>query len=72
MIQIVQMVFGLWIVLIATSGRPGCTEWMEKEPLGARGCLVMYASYLVLFAKLFIDNYILNLKKKKVEHSKGQ
>ena len=44
----------------------------DGEPLGARGCLVMYASYLVLFAKLFIDNYILNLKKKKVEHSKGQ
>jgi elongation of very long chain fatty acids protein 6 len=64
LIQLVQMVLGVWIVHIATSGRPGCTQWMNEDPLGARACLFMYASYLVLFGKLFADNYLLGSKKR--------
>jgi elongation of very long chain fatty acids protein 6 len=63
LIQLVQMVFGVSIVYAATSGEKGCTKWMEKDPTGARACLFMYFSYLVLFGKLFIDNYIFPKKK---------
>jgi len=64
LIQLVQMIFGLWIVLVALSDRPGCGIWNVKDPVGSKCCLFMYFSYLVLFAKLFFENYIRPRPKK--------
>ena len=70
-IQLVQMVGGLIIAYIAgLSGRPGCNQWMQKHPLGVYCALGMYGSYFVLFAKLFVDNYI--FPKKKGGKKKGE
>jgi hypothetical protein len=51
-------VFGTYIVLVAQgSAEEGC-RWPTEDPMGAKACTFMYASYLVLFAKLFKDNYL--------------
>merc|ERR1712224_407601 len=56
LIQLVQMVGG--VSLIVTSVMQGC-----PDPLTNYG-LFMYASYLVLFARLFYFNYLVPRKKK--------
>merc|ERR1712194_940682 len=72
LIQLLQMVAGVTIVLIATySTVPGCGTWMREEPTGAKCCLFMYASYFVLFAKLFVDNYLTGKKSEEGEQSQG-
>lgn len=66
LLQLVQMVFGCAIVVIAAFGSaPGCGHWFEKDPRGVAGCLFMYASYLVLFAQLFYGNYVAPKPKRK-------
>merc|ERR1711957_934121 len=60
LIQLIQMVLGLLIVLVAAFGpaASGCGKWTQADPWGMRACLFMYFSYLVLFGKLFYDNYL--------------
>merc|ERR1719495_2001259 len=63
MIQIVQMIFGLAIALIAQQDDPRCI-WRRDDPVGANFSLWMYFSYFVLFCKLFVDNYVCSKKKR--------
>ena len=67
LIQLVQMIFGCSIVLVAGYGpaADGCGRWVAEDPQSFGGALFMYASYLGLFAKLFYDNYIAKKKKRK-------
>lgn len=70
MLQLVQMIFGLSIVLIAQQDDPVC-RWPLDDPFGAKACTFMYFSYLVLFAKLFKDNYCTQKPKKKSKKNKA-
>ena len=63
-LQLLQMVAGCGIVLLALADDPACT-WGAADPVGSSCALVMYASYFVLFAKLFFDNYFVKKSKKK-------
>jgi elongation of very long chain fatty acids protein 6 len=63
LIQLVQMILGCIIVFTAQSGSPDC-RWTREDPLGAKFAKFMYTSYLVLFGKLFYDNYIAPKKEK--------
>lgn len=65
-LQLIQMVGGCWIVFVAGYGPrdKGCGRQLDEEPLGVYVSLFMYFSYLVLFAKLFYDNYLAPRKKK--------
>lgn len=70
LLQLVQMVAGVLIVLVAAFGDPasGCGRWADAEHLmGMRACLFMYFSYLVLFALLFYDNYLAKKKPHKAK-----
>lgn len=64
LIQLVQMVLGVIIVLIAQTDVPEC-RWSKGDPWGAKAATFMYVSYLLLFGKLFYDNYIKAPLKKK-------
>ena len=57
LIQLVQMVLGCIIVMTAQTNHKDCV-WTTEDPIGAKCATFMYASYLVLFGKLFYDNYI--------------
>jgi hypothetical protein len=60
------MMGGIFVTYVAgLSGEPGCELWMQKDPFGLYCALGMYCSYFVLFAKLFVDNYIFPKKKNK-------
>lgn len=63
LLQLAQMVLGFGIVLVAAQDDPAC-RWRQADPLGAKACAFMYLSYLVLFAKLFWENYCVRRKKK--------
>ena len=56
LLQLVQMVIG--VSLILTAVLHGCPDPLTKSGL------FMYASYLVLFANLFYNNYLAPRKKK--------
>jgi elongation of very long chain fatty acids protein 6 len=72
LIQLVQMVFGVVIIMISGSSSGSCGRWPEEDPAGYRACLFMYFSYLVLFGKLFYTNYcVKGGKKNKKEQKKN-
>ena len=64
LIQLFQMVAGCYIVLVAQSDNESCV-WTKNDPIGSKAATWMYFSYLVLFGKLFLDNYCTTRKKKK-------
>lgn len=67
LLQLVQMVLGILIVVVAAFGSPesGCGKWASPEhSKGMRACLFMYFSYMVLFAKLFYENYLAKKPRK--------
>lgn len=64
LIQLFQMVAGCYIVLVAQSDNESCV-WTKNDPIGSKAATWMYFSYLVLFGKLFYDNYCTTRKKKK-------
>jgi len=57
--QLAQMVAGV-IILLITGFNYGssCGRWALEDPIGLNATLFMYASYMVLFAKLFYEKYI--------------
>ena len=58
-LQLIQMVFGAGIVMIASSflyEDDRCT-WKKADPWGSTLCLFMYLSYFVLFGQLFATSY---------------
>lgn len=65
-LQIAQMVGGIYITIIAAFGSEsqGCGRWLHREARGVAGALFMYASYFVLFARLFYDSYLMPTKEK--------
>mmetsp|Transcript_29541 Transcript_29541/g.41047 ORF Transcript_29541/g.41047 Transcript_29541/m.41047 type:complete len:119 (-) Transcript_29541:68-424(-) len=64
LIQLIQMVGGIIFVFISIFGEhESCGMWLKREPYGLIACVFMYASFLVLFTELFVNNYILKKKK---------
>ena len=65
LIQLVQMVFGVSIVLISGSNNmASCGKWPREDAKGYYAALFMYFSYLILFAKLFYSNYCVKREKR--------
>merc|ERR1711948_180697 len=60
-LQIVQMIVGMWVILTATMYQVAGEECHVNKTNSILG-LVMYASYFVLFLKLFVDSYFFKLK----------
>eukprot|EP00658_Telonema_sp_P-2_P064320 TRINITY_DN5325_c0_g1_i3.p2 TRINITY_DN5325_c0_g1~~TRINITY_DN5325_c0_g1_i3.p2 ORF type:complete len:274 (-),score=50.66 TRINITY_DN5325_c0_g1_i3:266-1087(-) len=60
LLQLLQMLAGCAIVAVSVYGgaESGCGRWAEEDPVGLGGCAFMYASYAVLFGKLFVGNYL--------------
>lgn len=52
-LQLAQMVFGTSIVLTASFSDPGCPDPSSKY------ALIMYTSYFFLFARLFVQSYLI-------------
>jgi elongation of very long chain fatty acids protein 6 len=67
LLQLVQMVAGVSIVLVAGFGPASmkCGTWVKEGLYGFAGCLFMYFSYLVLFGQLFVSNYCTKKEKEK-------
>jgi len=68
MLQLVQMIGGIAVTVLASSVIQGthCGRWATEDPVGNQAAFVMYASYLVLFAHMFYNSYIVKKKKPKV------
>mmetsp|Transcript_3335 Transcript_3335/g.7823 ORF Transcript_3335/g.7823 Transcript_3335/m.7823 type:complete len:283 (-) Transcript_3335:71-919(-) len=65
-LQLLQMIGGVFAIYISIYGNhPACGKWIEEEPYGVYACTFMYTSYLILFGKLFVENYIFKKKKMK-------
>ena len=62
-LQLIQMVFGAAIVVIAQSNDPRCI-WRQQDVYGSTLCLCMYFSYFVLFGQLFASSYCGQSKRK--------
>jgi len=59
LMQLFQMVCGVGILLITGySWGSDCGPWATDDPIGFKFTLFMYASYMVLFAKLFCEKYL--------------
>lgn len=66
LLQLVQMIFGVTIIYLSVRGdHESCGKWEKEDIWGLRACFFMYFSYLILFSKLFYDNYCTKRKKKK-------
>jgi elongation of very long chain fatty acids protein 6 len=66
LLQLVQMVGGCLIVYTSIRGASAsCGTWLKEDPISLYGCGFMYFSYLVLFAKLFFENYVAPKKPSK-------
>uniref|UniRef100_A0A7S1MTZ1 Elongation of fatty acids protein n=1 Tax=Neobodo designis TaxID=312471 RepID=A0A7S1MTZ1_NEODS len=61
-LQLVQMVGGLFFIVVATVFSKDATGCEGNTHTILRAALVMYASYFVLFAKFFADAYIFKKK----------
>jgi elongation of very long chain fatty acids protein 6 len=64
LIQLVQMIAGCYIVMMAQQDHDNCV-WKKEDPLGSMAASFMYFSYLVLFSNLFYQNYCKKKDKKK-------
>merc|ERR1711865_1367888 len=55
LLQLVQMVGGIALTVLASSTIPGpdCGRWVVDDPNGNSAAFLMYASYLVLFGQMF-------------------
>ena len=67
MLQIVQMIWGCFITIIAynyaSSDEAECSVALHNAQIG----LLIYFSYLILFARFFKQSYMLKKYEKKVE-----
>jgi len=71
MIQIVQMVGGLWLTWTAGNPHPAspdCGKWAVEDPISLNAAYFMYFSYFALFAKMFFTKYVVS--KSSGAHSK--
>jgi len=65
MLQLVQMVGGIALTVLASTNIAGtdCGRWVSEDPQGLQAAFVMYASYLMLFAHMFYNSYIVKKPK---------
>lgn len=74
LMQLSQMFAGLVFTFIASSDRYGaeCGRWAKESPWTLKLTYGMYASYAFLFAKLFVENYIVKKKRKHSDKKLGK
>lgn len=63
LLQITQMLVGMWITIKAVLYQMDGQECHVNKTNSVLG-LLMYASYFILFSKLFVDHYLLGQKAK--------
>merc|ERR1712003_345021 len=68
LLQLVQMLVGMFVTMKAVMYQAAGEECHVNKTNSVLG-LSMYASYFVLFFKLFVDNYYLKLKSPKRQAS---
>merc|ERR1711881_285831 len=68
LLQLLQMLVGMFVTVKAVMYQAGGEECHVNKTNSILG-LTMYASYFVLFFKLFVDNYYLKLKSPKKQAS---
>eukprot|EP00658_Telonema_sp_P-2_P051893 TRINITY_DN4000_c0_g1_i2.p2 TRINITY_DN4000_c0_g1~~TRINITY_DN4000_c0_g1_i2.p2 ORF type:complete len:193 (-),score=41.46 TRINITY_DN4000_c0_g1_i2:195-773(-) len=73
LLQLLQMVAGIAITVVASSHIPGtsCGRWSRHDPWGNKAAFIMYGSYMALFGKMFYDNYIVPKPRKLETKDKG-